>query len=162
RPHWFSSRSVGRVVPNTTMSKPSRTTAIQHRGMTHPVWRTVVFTGRLLEGRAWAKTRTRSRSGCGVVGFRGEWPTGVGLGEVGRAGATAGDRVELATLALETEGAGTGVGVQHAGHPVGEVLGAPDTAQRGGAVGVEAGLLAGGEEVLQGVGQHLDVGHGEV
>lgn len=74
-----------------------------------------------------------------MIGFYrlGGGPAGVGLGEVGLAVAGGHHGVEFAELARPGEVIGVNRGVQHRGHPVGELLRPPHAVQGAVAVGIQ-------------------------
>jgi len=87
---------------------------------------------------------------------------GVGLGEVRRTVAGVDHGAEFAELPLAFEGAGVGSFVQHAPHPVREVLCLPDPLQRAVAVLIEKRSRPGGCVRVQTLEPHPDVREGQI
>src|SRR5690625_2179922 len=89
-------------------------------------------------------------------------PSGVALGQVAPTVLGIEDGMELAEAALRLERILTGVGVEHPGHLVGEVLCLPHAFGRGLRIpgqSLGVGVL---ERADQGRGEHGDIGEGEV
>src|SRR3954451_13816685 len=104
----------------------------------------------------WARRVDRARRGPAARWRQGGLPSAsaeghadIGLREGGRCRHCAGDELELGELTLLVELAGIGEGVEHGGHPPGEVLCPPDPVERGGGVALQQRGRAISEEGAQ-------------